>query len=132
MATQGLSNKRVLVIEDSHTQAMHLQALLETSGLHVLVASDGRSGLQTAREANPDLVVLDLEMPGMNGFQVCQELKTARETAGIPVIMLTRHDDGDTVVLGLQVGADEYIPKDAFSDAVLLETLRQMGVLAVE
>lgn len=120
----------ILVIEDSPTQALHLQALLEQKGLNVAVASEGQTGLQMAQQLHPDVIVLDVQMPEMNGFQVCQQLKTMRDTADIPIILLTRHDDDENVVTGLQMGAIDYIPKDAFADAVLLETLRQMGLIA--
>ncbi len=121
--------KRILIVEDSPTQALHLQALLEQVGLEVLVAYDGQTGLEMARSWQPDLVVLDVQMPGMNGFQVCQQLKRTAATAEIPIIMFTRHDEQEAVVLGLQTGAVDYIPKDAFADAVLLETLRQMKLI---
>lgn len=119
--------KTILVVEDSATQAAHLQALLEQAGLRVLHAQDGQTGLQMANRARPDLIVLDVQMPGMNGFQVCARLKGADDTQNIPVIMLTRHDDSEAVKTGLQTGAVDYIPKDAFADAVLIETLKQMG-----
>ncbi len=119
----------ILVIEDSPTQALHLQALLEQKGLNVAVASEGQTGLQMAQQLHPDVIVLDVQMPEMNGFQVCQQLKAMRDTADIPIILLTRHDDDENVVMGLQMGAIDYIPKDAFADAVLLETLRQMGLI---
>ena len=118
-----------LVIEDSPTQALHLQALLEQEGMQVFVANDGTTGLDLAQQARPDIVILDLQMPGMSGFQVCERLKDDQLTADIPVIMLTRHDDQEAVVTGLQLGAVDFIPKDAFADAVLLETLRQMGLI---
>lgn len=124
------TDKTILVIEDSLTQALCLQTLLEQEGLRVLLAYDGQAGLQMARQSHPDAIVLDLEMPLMNGLQVCQQLQNTRDTAGIPIIMLTRHDDHEAVALGLQLGVIEYIPKDAFADAVLLETLRQMGLIA--
>jgi len=82
-----------------------------------------------ARQLLPDLIVLDLQMPDMNGFQVCRELKETPNTAQIPIIMLTRHDDTEAVVLSMQIGIVDYIPKDAFADAVLVETLRQMGLI---
>jgi DNA-binding response OmpR family regulator len=85
-------------------------------------------GLQMAQELRPDLIVLDLEMPKMNGLQVCLRLKNMRETASIPVVMLTRHDDYEVAVLGAQLGAVDYIPKDAFADRALLETLRRMNL----
>jgi CheY-like chemotaxis protein len=121
--------KTVLVVEDSPTQALHMQALLEQEGLSVLLAHDGKIGLEMAQELGPDLIVLDVQMPEMNGFQVCGELKNRRATKDIPIIMFTRHDEREAVVLGLQTGAVDYIPKDAFADAVLLETLRQMKLI---
>ncbi|HEY74465.1 MAG: response regulator [Chloroflexi bacterium] len=122
----------ILVIEDSPTQAMHLQTMLEQAGLNALVACDGELGLQMAEQLQPDVIVLDVQMPGMNGFQVCKRLKGIPDTANIPIILLTRHDDDETIVLGLQMGAVDYIPKDAFADAVLIETLRQMGLITPE
>jgi DNA-binding response OmpR family regulator len=121
--------KTILLVEDNVTQALHLQALLEQEGLQVWWAEDGYAGLKMARRISPDMIVLDVQMPGLNGFQVCQELKSAPGTADIPIVMLTRHDDPEAVVLGLETGAVDYIPKDAFADAVLLETLRQMGLI---
>ena len=129
MSESGMTGKTILVIEDSATQALHLQALLEEVGLQVMCAHDGRAGLTMARQAQPDLIVLDVQLPDMNGFQVCQDLKSQGDTRHIPIIMFTRHDDPEAVVLGLQTGVTDYIPKDAFADAVLVETLRQMGLV---
>ena len=123
------NSKTVLLVEDNKTQALHLQTLLEREGLYVAWADGGRVGVQMAQQLLPDLIVLDIQMPEMNGFQVCQQLKDAHDTANIPIIMFTRHDDPEAVVLGLETGAVDYIPKDAFADAVLLETLRQMGLI---
>ena len=125
-STQKHDKKTVLVVEDSPTQALHMQTLLEEAGLEVLLAHDGQTGLDVAQSLKPDLIVLDVQMPGMNGFQVCRRLKNNEMTTEIPIIMFTRHDEQEAVVLGLQTGAVDYIPKDAFADAVLLETLRQM------
>jgi DNA-binding response OmpR family regulator len=108
--------RTILLVEDNATQALHLQALLEQEGLTALWARDGRSGIKMARRESPDLIVLDVQMPGMNGFEVCQELKGRQDTAAIPIIMFTRHDDPDVVLMGLQAGAVDYIPKDAFAD----------------
>ena len=119
----------ILVVEDSPTQAMHIQSLLEQNGAHVLVAVDGAEGIRLAQDEQPDLVVLDMQLPGMNGLQVCKHLKSSAATDQIPVIMFTRFDDAETIALGMQLGIIDYIPKDAFADAVLLETLRQMNLL---
>jgi CheY-like chemotaxis protein len=123
------NTKTILVVEDSPTQALHVQGLLEREGLNVALASDGLEGVRLARRLHPDLIVLDMQMPKMNGFQVCEQLKCMQETIRIPVIMFTRHDDPEMIALGLQSGIVDYIPKDAFADAVLLETLRQMGLI---
>jgi CheY-like chemotaxis protein len=123
------TNRQVLVVEDSPTQAMHLRAVLEAEGLQVAVAANGHEGLRLAHQLLPAVVVLDLEMPDLNGLQVCSRLKSDPETTYIPVILLTRFDTSDMVLRGLETGAIEYIPKDAFADAVLLESLRQMGIL---
>ena len=121
---------QVLVVEDSHTQALHLQALLEREGLSVALAFDGKSGLEMAGQVRPSVAILDVQMPEMNGFEVCRQLKEMDDTAEIPIIMLPCRDENDAVLEGLQVGAIDYIPKDAFSDVVLVETLRQMGFIA--
>jgi DNA-binding response OmpR family regulator len=127
--TRAGDKKAILVVEDSPTQAMHLQALLEQEEVEVILAFDGKTGLEMAQQLHPDLIVLDVQMPELNGFQVCRRLKNAHATADIPIIMFTRHDEQEAVVLGLQTGAVDYIPKDAFADAVLLETLRQMKII---
>jgi DNA-binding response OmpR family regulator len=121
--------KTILVVEDSTTQALHLRTLLEQQGLDVLWARDGAEGIEIAHRETPNLIVLDIQMPEMNGFEVCQRLKEAETTTEIPIIMFTRYDDAQSVMSGLEKGAVDYIPKDAFAEAVLLETLRQMGFL---
>lgn len=126
----GNTAKTVLVIEDSTTQALHLRMLLEEEGLRVLLAPDGRKGLEAAQRAHPDLIVLDVMMPEMDGFQVCRRLKGSPDLAEIPIIFFTCSDDVESVMLGLQEGALDFIPKDAFADAVLLETLRHLGFIA--
>jgi PleD family two-component response regulator len=122
-------SKTVLVVEDSATQVMHLRALLEGVHLNVLMAVDGQMGLDMAKSIRPDLVILDLQMPRMNGFQVVQALKQLKETVNIPIIMFSIHKDIETQNMGTQLGVIEFIPKDAFADVVLLETLREMGFI---
>ncbi len=126
----GEKSKTVLVVEDSPTQSIHMKSLLESNGLRCLIATNGQSGLYLAQSLVPDVIILDLEMPKMNGFEVCQQLKAAPQTAQIPVILMTRHDESDSVVQGMQLGAIEFIPKDTFADIVLVETLKQMQIIA--
>ena len=119
----------VLLIEDSKTQAAQIQATLESLGLRVTVAYDGPEGLRAALENPPSLIVLDVKLPTMDGFQVCRRLKRAAETQQIPVIMLTEKDGAQATLSGLQAGADDYIPKDIFATEHLINTLTELGIL---
>jgi DNA-binding response OmpR family regulator len=121
--------KIVLVIEDSPTQALHTNAVLERSGIQSICATNGLMGLSLSRQIHPDLIVLDIQLPDVDGYEVCRQLKADPNTSEIPVIMLTRNDALDSLQKGIECGADDYIPKDAFADVVLVETLRQMGFL---
>jgi CheY-like chemotaxis protein len=103
--------------------------MLEREGLTVLLAYDGQSGLEIAQQLQPAAIILDLEMPKLNGFQVCRMLRSKRQTSSIPIIMLSSHSDDDMVEFSQQFEAVDFVCKDAFSDAVLLETLRQMGLI---
>ena len=127
-----MKSKTILVVEDSPTQALHIQDLLEDKGIKVVIATNGPQGVIMAKSLRPDLIVLDMQMPEMNGLQVCEQLKRTQETFRIPVIMFTKYNDPEMITLGLQSGIIDYIPKDAFADAVLLETLRQMGLIDVQ
>ncbi len=117
----------ILIVEDSPPQALKMKLALENDGCEVHWAETGLGGLDMAQEKQFDLVILDIELPDINGFEVCKKLKADPKLAGIPVIMLTSRDHAEDVLNGLEVGAVDYIPKDAFAEAVLLETIRQMN-----
>jgi CheY-like chemotaxis protein len=122
--------KTVLIVEDSPVQAASIGELLREKGLQVLYAPNGEAGLLMAQRYLPDLIILDLEMPRMNGLDACKYLKASPRTADIPVVMLTQHaDKAELVLAGIDRGPIDFIPKDTFADAVLLETLRQLGIL---
>jgi CheY-like chemotaxis protein len=106
-----------------------LQHLLESQGIRVLLAADGLAGVTMARVHLPDLVVMDIEMPGMNGIEACREIKADFVTQEIPVIMLTASTDLDVVDAGLGAGALDFIPKDALSGPVLLDSLASLQLL---
>lgn len=128
MPNTAKPTKTILIVEDSPTQAVHLQSALSHKGLEVLCAVNGRVGIRLAQEVHPDLIILDVQMPEVNGYEVARTLKASTDTSDIPIIMFTRQDTPEAVQLGLQIGAVDYIPKDAFAHAVLLETIRQMGL----
>ena len=121
----------ILVVEDSQTQAAQLKMVLERAGdLVVQLAHNGVDGLRMAQEEPPDLIVLDVVLPDMDGFQVCRRLKRDPATMDIPVIMLTEKSSANATASGLQAGADDYIPKDIFASEHLIETLHELGILA--
>ena len=98
----------ILVIEDERKIALGLQNYLESAGFITITASDGTSGLAMARREQPDLILLDVMLPGMDGFAVCRAL---RAESSVPIIMLTaRIEEADSLV-GLELGADDYITK---------------------
>ena len=122
--------KTVLVVEDDPAQASALRWLFEQEGLRVLHALNGRIGVDMAQEHTPDIIILDIEMPEMNGFEACKHIRNNPKTADIPIVMLTIHGDRAAMVLeGLDLGATDFIPKDPFSYSVILETLRQLDIL---
>ena len=100
--------KKILVIDDEDHTCTILTVLLEGAGYKVTVAYSGREGLEAVRDSQPDLVLLDIMMPGMNGWQVCHHL---REITNVPIIMLTVLDKPEEITRGLQAGADDYIIK---------------------
>ncbi|CAM5231160.1 DNA-binding response regulator [Streptomyces spiroverticillatus] len=100
--------QRVLVVDDDPTVAEVVTGYLERAGFTVAVAADGPGALDAARRNWPDLVVLDLMLPGMDGLQVC---RTLRATGPVPVIMLTARSGEEERILGLEVGADDYVTK---------------------
>jgi two-component system phosphate regulon response regulator PhoB len=103
--------KKILVIEDEKDLADLLVFNLEKEGFKMLCAYDGISGLEKARAEEPDLIVLDLMLPGMMGTEVCKELRKEPRTARIPVLMLTAKGEEIDRVVGFEVGADDYIVK---------------------
>ena len=106
--TNGASAGRVLVVEDDEGIREMLKYNLIGAGFAVTEASDGATGLRTARTAQPDLILLDLMLPGMSGFDFCRAL---RRSSRVPIIMLTAKDAEVDKIVGLELGADDYITK---------------------
>ncbi len=104
-------SKCVLVVDDQPHIVRLIQVNLEKEGFQVATAGDGVEGLRKAREIRPDLVILDVIMPRKDGFEVLRELKSDRELADVPVIMLTVKTHNADIVEGLKEGAELYLPK---------------------
>jgi two-component system alkaline phosphatase synthesis response regulator PhoP len=102
---------RVLIIEDSADIAELIKHYLDRAGYDTVVHGSGRDGLVAARQSPPDLVVLDVMLPGMDGMQVCQALRAEPTTSGLPILMLTARGEEADRVRGLELGADDYVTK---------------------
>ena len=121
--------QHVLLVEDSRTQALRIQLELARHGLTVAVANDGGRGMAAARNSPPAAIILDVDLPDTNGYHLCRELKADPATAHIPIVMLTHREAAQDALAGLEVGAEDYIPKDSFAEQNLVEALRQLGIL---
>ena len=115
----------LLVIEDDPDIVELLRYNLEREGFRVLVATDGERGLADATRHQPDLVLLDLMLPGLDGLEVCRRLRAQAETRGIPVLVLTAKGEETDVVIGLEMGADDYLTKP-FSPRELVARVRAL------
>jgi twitching motility two-component system response regulator PilH len=101
----------VLIVDDSPTEIHAYQQMLENNGYTVESATDGETSVKKAEETNPDVILMDVVMPGMNGFQATRQLNKNPDTAHIPVIIITTKDQETDKVWGLRQGARDYIVK---------------------
>jgi two-component system response regulator MtrA len=114
------SSQRVLVVDDDASLSEMLGIVLRSEGFEPLFESDGRAAVATFRQAQPDLVLLDLMLPGLGGLEVCQAI---RRESGVPIVMLTARGDTEDIVRGLECGADDYVVKP-FKPAELVARVR--------
>lgn len=115
--------KRILLIEDEEDIASLIKLHAELSGYKLHVEVDGINGFRAVERERPDLIILDIMLPGQNGFDVCRKIKSHSELRHIPVIILTAKAEELDVVLGLELGADDYISKP-FSPKVLFSRIK--------
>lgn len=120
-----MANNTVLVVDDEHDILELIRYNLEKEHFGVRTVETGEDALRVARETKPDLIILDIMLPGMNGTEVCKRLKSAEETRNIPVLMLTAKSSSSDVVNGLELGADDYVTKP-FIPSVLLARVRAL------
>jgi len=119
-----MSNKTILIIDDEEPIRELLKLTLQSAGFDsILESSNGEDGLALATRYMPDLILLDLMLPGMDGLSVCRRLKSSPDTQMIPIIMLTARSDESDIVIGLEMGANDYITKP-FSRKVLTARIR--------
>ncbi|ODC00882.1 two-component system response regulator [Candidatus Thiodiazotropha endoloripes] len=115
----------MLVVDDSPTEVVVFKKILTKQGYQILVASDGQEGVEMAKKELPDLILMDVVMPVLNGFQATRQLKNDDSTANIPVIMVTTKDQQTDINWGMRQGADEYMVKPV-SPAELLNKIKAL------
>ena len=120
----------ILIIEDSATQALFLQSRLRREGVEAICAWDGLVGVNMAYQVRPDLIVLDIQLPRLNGIEVCRQVRATPEISQTPIIVLTNYDSPEMVEACKSAGATEYLHKDDLAYTVLVEVLRQMGIFS--
>lgn len=125
MANTEQKSRRLLVVEDEEDLREAIAFDLELSGFEVLSARDGMEGLKIAREKKPDLLILDLLLPRMDGYRVCRTLKVEPKTEKIPVIMLTAKASSEDERLGKESGADLFMTKP-FDPEILLKNVKSL------
>lgn len=120
-----MSKKRILVVDDEEDMRYAVKMQLEANGYEVLTAKDGQEGLTLARKETPDLIILDLMLPKLDGYQVCRMLKFDNKYKGIPIVIFTARAQTGDEELGYQVGADAYVAKP-FEPKRLLEKIKDL------
>jgi DNA-binding response OmpR family regulator len=116
---------RILIIDDEPSIVLSLEFLMKREGFEVAVAGDGEGALRTMAERRPDLVILDVMMPKLNGFEVCQRIRADPALRGVRVLMLTAKGGETEMKKGLELGADAYVTKP-FSTKELVAEIRRL------
>ena len=120
-----MAQPRVLIIEDERGLTQSLSWYFNREGYETHVAHDGQEGLRKAQTMLPDVVLLDIMLPGMNGLDVCRELRAGEKTREIPIIMITAKSEETDQVVGYSLGADDYVAKP-FSNKILLHKVKAL------
>ena len=119
--------KKILIVDDEADIIEILQFVLESNGYECITAMDGEAGLKLAREANPDLIILDVMMPKINGYKISRLLKYDNKYKDIPILMITARSQEVDKIIGEETGADEYITKPFNVDFVVEKVKKYLG-----
>ena len=120
-----LTSKKILIVEDEADIAQLVKQYLEKDGFRTTTARTGIEGLKLLKTDHPDLVILDLMLPEMDGLEICKKIRSAADTALLPVLMLTAKAEESDTIIGLELGADDYVGKP-FSPKVLVTRVKAL------
>jgi len=124
---EGKVAKKILFIEDEPDQIMMFKMRLEANGYKVITAMDGEEGLKKVFEEKPDIVLLDVIMPKVDGYEVCRRMKTSDVTSHIPILIISASGVGNAEERCLAAGADDYIRKPCESEDLLVKIKKLIG-----
>lgn len=127
MGAGKMSSARVLAVDDSPTILEMIQAILVAGGYEVITATDGQEALNVARSEAPDLILLDVMLPKLDGYRVCRLLKFDQKFKSIPIIMLTAKSEEQSVVTGIRTGADQYLTKPIEPERLLSAVAEELN-----
>jgi len=119
-------NKKILIVEDDEFLLSMYSTKFEIEGYEVIMASDGEMGYDKAQKEKPGIILLDIMLPNMDGFDVLKKLKANRETNAIPVILLTNLSQKQDVEQGLSLGADDYLVKAHFMPSEVVDKINRL------
>lgn len=122
-----MARKKILLVDDSETSLLMSRMILSKANYDIVVAKNGTDGVDRAAAEHPDLVLLDVVMPKMNGFEACTAIRARQETEAIPIIMVTTRGDGTSVETGFAAGATDYITKPVNGLELLTKVRNLLG-----
>lgn len=123
------SDNKILIVDDVMSNVLLLKVLLKNEKYNIVTANNGTEALSQVIEEKPDLILLDVMMPDLDGFEVCERLKKDKETAGIPIIFLTALNNTSDIVKGFQVGANDFISKPFNKEELLIRVKHQISLI---
>ncbi len=122
---QGISMARVLIVDDSPSQLMGMKRIVEKLGHETLTAEDGAQGVEVAKRELPDLILMDVVMPNLNGFQATRSISKEATTSHIPIVLVTTKDQETDKVWGMRQGAKAYLTKPV-NEAALIKLVKEL------
>lgn len=119
--------KNVLVVDDEIGALTLIGIMLERGGFGVMKAKDADTALTTLRDATPDLIILDVMMPGMDGIELCQVIRERPQTQRTPVLILSARGDAEMIIRGIEAGANDYLPKPILHHDLVSKVRSMLG-----
>lgn len=123
--------KHILVVDDEIGALTLIGIMLERGGFEVLKARDAKAALEMLDEQTPDMIILDVMMPGMNGIDLCQRIRERKATIDTPVLILSARGDADSIIRGIEAGANDYLPKPILHHDLVSKVKSMLGQTSI-